>query len=124
MNKIYLVEDSLPILARLRELVTTTPGTELVGEAGNASEAIEGILQACPDMVLLDLNLAEGSGFDVLRSLQPRLPGVEFFMLSNFASFPYRQLAARLGAKDYFDKTKDFDRVRELVAQRAEATTH
>jgi DNA-binding NarL/FixJ family response regulator len=123
MNKIYLVEDSLPVLARLRELVTTTPGTELVGEAGSASEAIEGILQARPDMVLMDLNLSDGSGFDVLRSLQPRLPEIEFFMLSNFAAFPYRQLAERLGAKDYFDKTKDFDRVRELVAQRAAATT-
>jgi DNA-binding NtrC family response regulator len=75
-------------------------------------------------MVFVDLNLAEGSGFDVLRSLQPRLPEVEFYMLSNFATFPYRQLAERLGAKDYFDKTKDFERVRELVAQRAVATTH
>jgi DNA-binding NarL/FixJ family response regulator len=124
MNKVFLVEDSPLVLARLKEMVASAPGAELVGEAGTVDEAVAGILAAQPDMVFVDLNLAEGSGFDVLRSLQPRLPEVEFYMLSNFATFPYRQLAERLGAKDYFDKTKDFERVRELVAQRAVATTH
>jgi len=124
MNKVFLVEDSPLVLARLKELVASAPGTELVGEAGTVDEAVAGILAAHPDMVFVDLNLAEGSGFDVLRSLQPRLPEVHFYMLSNFASFPYRQLAERLGANDYFDKTKDFERVRELVARRAVATAH
>ena len=124
MNKVFLVEDSPLVLARLKEILASAPGAELVGEAGTAGEAIAGILQARPDMVFVDLNLAEGSGFDVLRALQPRLPEVDFFMLSNFATYPYRQLAERLGAKDYFDKSKDFERLRELVAQRAVATTH
>jgi len=124
MNRVFLVEDSPLVLARLKELVAAAPGAELVGEAGTAEEAIAGIPLSRPDMVFVDLNLAEGSGFDVLRALHPRLPEVEFYMLSNFAAFPYRQLAERLGAKDYFDKTRDFERVRDLVAQRTVSTTH
>ena len=125
MNKVFLVEDSPLVMTRLKDMVASAPGAELVGEAGTVDEAVTGILAAHPDMVFVDLNLAEGSGFDVLRSLRPRLPEVEFYMLSNFASFPYRQLAERLGAKAYFDKTKDFERVRDLVAQRAAtAATH
>jgi DNA-binding NarL/FixJ family response regulator len=124
MNKVFLVEDSPLVLARLKDLLAGAPGAEVVGEANTASSAIAGILAAHPDMVFIDLNLAEGSGFDVLRAVQARLPKVEFYMLSNFATFPYRQLAERLGAKDYFDKTKDFERVRDLIARRAAAATH
>ena len=65
-----------------------------------------------------------GSGYDVLRALHARLPEVEFYMLSSFAEHPYQQLAERLGAKGYFDKTRDFESVRDLVAQRAAALTH
>jgi len=122
MNKVFLVEDSPLVLERLKDLLAGA--ADVVGAASTVDEAVAGILESQPDMVFVDLNLAGGSGFDVLRSLQPRLPEVDFYMLSNFASFPYRQLAERLGAKDYFDKSKDFERVRELVAQRTVATTH
>jgi hypothetical protein len=44
-------------------------------------------------------------------------------MLSSFASEPYRRLAARLGARDFFDKSTEFERVRDLIAARA-ATKH
>jgi DNA-binding NarL/FixJ family response regulator len=122
MSKVFLVEDSPLVLARLKDLLAGT--AEVVGEASTAPAAIAGILATRPDMVFVDLNLAEGSGFDVLRAVGPRLPQVNFYMLSNFAAFPYRQLAERLGAKDYFDKTKDFERLRELVARRDEPVTH
>ena len=34
-------------------------------------------------------------------------------MLSNFAADPYRQLAERLGARDFFDKSREIERVRD-----------
>jgi hypothetical protein len=40
-------------------------------------------------------------------------------MLSNFSAEPYRRQAARLGAHDFFDKTNEFERVRDVVARRA-----
>ena len=115
MKKVFLVEDSPLIRQRIRSLLAAVPA-EVVGEAGRAGDAIEGILQTRPDIVLLDFNLADGCGFDVLRALHPRLPEVDFYMLSNFSAAPYRRLAGELGAKDYLDKSKDFERVRELVA--------
>ena len=125
MTKLFLVEDSPLVLSRIKGLLAAAPDTEIVGEADNAADAIEGILQSRPEIVLLDLNLAEGSGFDVLRTLHPRLPKVDFYMLSNFAAAPYRQLAEKLGAKAYFDKSQDFERVLDLLAGRAASTvTH
>ena len=113
--KVFLVEDSAPIVARLKDLLAAVPGTSVVGHAATAEAAIAAIPAERPDIVLLDLSLAQGSGFDVLRALQPRMPEVGFYMLSNHAADPYRQLAERLGARGFFDKTKDIERVRDLL---------
>ena len=117
--QVFIVEDSPPVRARLADMLQALPGIEVVGQAGQAQAAIREILAARPDVVLLDLNLGEESGFDVLRAVCPQAPGIDFYMLSNFAADPYRQLAARLGARDFFDKSKQLERMREVLVQRA-----
>jgi DNA-binding NarL/FixJ family response regulator len=120
--EIFLVEDAAPVRARLAEMIGAIPGATLVGEAEDADTAIRAILEAQPDLVLLDLSLADGSsGFDVLRAVRPQAPGIDFYMLSNYAADPYRQLAEKLGARGFFDKSKQFERVRDIVAERAAA---
>ena len=115
--EIFLVEDSAPIRERLAVMFDGIPGARLVGEAADADAAIREILAIRPDIVVLDLGLAGGtSGFDVLRAVRPQAPEIEFYMLSNFAADPYRQLAARLGARGFFDKSREFERVREAIA--------
>jgi DNA-binding NarL/FixJ family response regulator len=118
MQKVFVVEDSAPVRERLLSLLQSIPGAEVVGEAVDVEEAIGAILAAKPDLVLLDLRLAHGSGFDVLRAVHSAEPEIDFYMLSNFASEPYRRYAERQGARGFFDKSKDFERVRELIAQR------
>jgi DNA-binding NarL/FixJ family response regulator len=123
MQTVYVVEDSALVRERLIEMLDGTPGTHVVGAAARADDAIRDILEERPDVVLLDLKLAQGSGFDVLRAVHERAPEVTVFMLSSFASDPYRQLAARLGAHDFFDKSSEFERVRDIIAARS-ATKH
>jgi DNA-binding NarL/FixJ family response regulator len=118
----FLVEDSQPVRARLATMLDAIPGATVVGEAADADSAIREILASRPDVVMLDLGLAGGSsGFDVLRAVRPQAPDIDFYMLSNFAADPYRQLAERLGACNFFDKSRELERVRELIAQRAAA---
>jgi DNA-binding NarL/FixJ family response regulator len=114
--KVFLVEDSAPIVARLKDLLAAVPGVSVVGHAATADAAIAAIPAERPDIVLLDLALADGTtGFDVLRALRPGMPETGFYMLSNHAADPYRQLAERLGARGFFDKTRDIERVRDLL---------
>jgi DNA-binding NarL/FixJ family response regulator len=115
MQKVFLVDDSPLMRSRIAGMVSDVPELSLVGEAGDVQEAISGILAAKPDVVLLDLSLEHGSGFDVLKALHEREPGIDFYMLSNFASEPYRRHAARLGAKDFFDKATEFERLRATL---------
>lgn len=121
MQKIYIVEDSPLLLERLQSLLNALPDTLLIGHAASAAAATAEILERKPDVVLLDLCLDHSSGFDVLRELQAREPDIDVYMLSNFASEPYRRHAERLGARGFFDKSNEFERVRDVIAQRASA---
>jgi DNA-binding NarL/FixJ family response regulator len=122
--KVFLVEDSPVVLERLEALLASIEGAASAGHASRADEAIRAILDTRPDAVVIDLKLAEGSGFDVLRAVHERAPEIDLYMLSNFSGEPYRRLAARLGARAFFDKSTEFERVREALASRAAATLH
>jgi DNA-binding NarL/FixJ family response regulator len=119
MQEVFLVEDSPLVRSRLAALLGGLPDTRVVGHASGAEEAVQAILAARPDIVVLDLKLAQGTGFDVLIELHEKAPGIDCYMLTNFSAEPYRRQAARLGAHDFFDKTNEFERVRDVVAQRA-----
>ena len=123
MQTVYVVEDAPLVRERLIEMLDATPGTQVIGAAEGAAEAIRDILEQHPDVVLLDLRLAQGNGLDVLRAVHPAAPEITFYMLTSFATEPYRQLAVRLGAQDFFDKARDFERVRDIIAARS-ATKH
>ena len=117
--EIYLVDDSPLIRERLEAMLAAVPGAHVAGYAADAESAIRDILERKPDAVVLDLNLAAGtSGFDVLRAVHVHAPEIDFYMLSNFTAEPYPRLAARLGAREFFDKSSEFHRVRDIVAAR------
>jgi DNA-binding NarL/FixJ family response regulator len=118
--QIYIVEDSAAVRSRLTAMLGEVPGAEVAGAAAGATQAMREILASRPEMVILDLSLADGGGFDVLRELRAKAPEIDVYMLSNFSAYPYRQLAERLGARGFFDKTKEFGRVREAVAAKAQ----
>jgi DNA-binding NarL/FixJ family response regulator len=117
--KVFIVEDSVPVRERLEAMLGAIPGVSIQGSAAGATQAVGAILAGRPEVVLLDLSLAEGSGFDVLREVRASAPEIDVYMLSNFSAFAYRDLAERLGARGYFDKSREFERVRDVIASRA-----
>jgi len=119
MTSVFLVDDSPLIRDRLRGMMAEFPGISPAGEAAGADAAIEAILRDRPQIALLDLSLAQGSGFDVLRAVRAQAPEVDCYMLSNTAAYPYRQIAERLGARGYFDKSREFEKVRDLFQKEA-----
>lgn len=124
VQKIYIVEDSPILRERLAQLLNTLPDTLICGGAATASEAIAAILREKPDVVLLDLCLERSSGFDVLAKVRELEPEIDVYMLSNFASEPYRRHAERLGARGFFDKSTEFEHVRDVIARRTAVHVH
>lgn len=70
-----------------------------------------------PDLILVDIRLKAGSGFDVLKALQERrlLPTAMKAVLTNHASAEYEQLSFRLGADRFFDKSSQTSQVLPLI---------
>lgn len=101
---------------RVQSIVGSIPGAQCVGHAATAKDAIAGIEQSRPDIVVLDIQLEEGSGFDVLRAVRASLPQVSFYVLTNFANEAYRRKAQSLGARGFFDKSHEFDRLRDALS--------
>lgn len=114
--RVFVVENSPLVRERIEGMLASIEGVRSVGHAAGADEAIHEILDLHPDAVVLDVRLAQGTGFDVLRALRKQAPEIAVYMLSNFATEPYRRLAARLGVAGYFDKTTQFERVCEVLA--------
>jgi len=114
--RVFLVEDSPLLRGRVEAIVASIPGAESVGHAAGADEAIAAIPSSRADVVVLDLQLEQGSGFDVMRALRESAPRLRFYVLTNFAHEAYRRKAQELGARGFFDKSREVDLLREALA--------
>jgi len=114
--KVFLVEDSALLRERLETMLSAIPGMRTVGHASGAQEAVSGILAARPDAVVLDIHLAEGNGFDVLRGLRAAAFAPAIYLLTNYPLDGYREVAERLGARGFFDKSNEIALLRDALA--------
>lgn len=70
---VYLVDDHAVFRSGVRAELADEPGLRVVGEAGTVPEAIDGVVAAAPDVVLLDVHMPAGGGVAVLRGVLDRL---------------------------------------------------
>jgi two-component system response regulator DevR len=117
--RIYLVEDSILVRNRLANMISELTSAEVIGYAEEASQAVRQITQLKPDVVVLDLGLRAGSGFQVLADLGmlPAQPTV--IVLTNYAVEPFRRAASELGAHYFFDKSIEFEQVLDVIGSLA-----
>ena len=113
--KIVVVEDSAVIRKHLVALLLSIPGVSVIGEAESELEAVEMILQLYPDVVILDVNLSPGSGFNVLKALGKAGSTSEIFMLTNQTHDQYRRLSFELGATGFYDKSTGIENVLDKI---------
>jgi len=114
--QVYIVEDSA-ILRRVLVSAIEAAGGVLVGCSTDAESAIAELSTLRPDLVLIDIALKSGTGFDVLEALQKldSRPTPIKVVLTNHAYDEYRQMSAQLGASAFFDKTTETSQVLALI---------
>ena len=118
--QVYIVEDS-PIIRRLLASSIEGAGAELVGYSASAQQAIQDIATLEPDLIVIDISLDFGNGFDVLRLLRDRglARAARKVVLTNHANAEYRNLCFRLGASQFCDKSSDMWQVLALIGTMA-----
>ncbi|HEX7270898.1 MAG TPA: response regulator transcription factor [Casimicrobiaceae bacterium] len=115
-KSVYIVEDSASIRACLVDLLSEVEGVCVVGQAETPEAAVAGIVAARPDYVVLDFQLRGGTGIEVMKGVRAQAPATAFIVLTNHATPQYRRLCMEAGARCFFDKTSEFERVREVIA--------
>jgi len=115
--KVFVVEDSAAVRERLVEMIREIAAVEVVGEADSYDQAVAGIMATRPDVAILDISLAEGSGIDVLASVKQLLPGLRGIVLTNYTSPQHAKASADAGAEYFLDKSVDFERIPGILAQ-------
>jgi DNA-binding NarL/FixJ family response regulator len=113
--KVFVVEDSAAVRERLVEMIREVEDVEVVGEADSYDAAVRGILDTRPDVAILDISLATGSGIEVLAQVRSALPGVRGIVLTNYVSPQHRRASAEAGAEYFLDKSVDFERIPEIL---------
>ena len=121
-TKVFIVDDLPSMRERLSELMDDIGGVDVIGEAGTPADAIAGILRARPEYVLLDYQLIDGTGLDVLRAVHPKAPDIVFIVLTNHANPQYRRACLDAGARFFFDKSTEFRQIRHVFSQIDSAT--
>jgi DNA-binding NarL/FixJ family response regulator len=113
--KVYVVEDSDAICQRIVQMVNDVKGSSVIGTASTVTGAIRGIKKCLPEVVILDIQLLDGSGLRVLQQVKKELPAIKVIVLTNFNSDQYRDLAERYGSDAFLDKSKDFMQIPNLL---------
>ena len=114
---IYIVEDSAAVRERLVEMISDAGGMQVVGEADNYRDAVAGILEAQPDVAILDIKLADerGSGIDVLTAVKRELPALRGIVMSNYATPQHIKASAEAGAAYFLDKSSEFEAIVDIL---------
>ncbi len=102
--RVVLVEDHLVVRSGLRLLLEHNPEIEIVGEAGNAAEALEVIRKTSPHVVLMDIGLPDRSGIDVTREVKRYFPNVAVLALTIHEDEEYFFKMLEAGASGYVPK--------------------
>ncbi len=123
--RLLLVDDSELVRRGIKTVLAsqTEPPMCVVGEAGTVASAITACLLHKPDVVLLDIRLPDGSGFDACRRILQELPETRIVVLTSYSNDNFVHEAVTSGAQGYLIKEIDpaglVQAVQEVAAGRS-----
>jgi two-component system, NarL family, response regulator DevR len=103
--RVLIAEDHDVVREGIRLVLETEQDIHVVGEARDAPNAVAGAMRALPDVVLMDVRLANGSGIEATRELHSRAPNSHVLMLTSYADDEALFASIMAGASGYMLKT-------------------
>jgi DNA-binding NarL/FixJ family response regulator len=124
--KLFIVDDSIPIVERLTNILSGIENLKIVGLANNATKAVEYIMKSNPDVLILDIHMPDGNGIEILKQIKKEKPSIIVVMLTNYSESDYKKICKKEGADYFLDKSIEFEKIVEicknLVSQRIKFT--
>jgi len=114
---IMIVDDHTLIRETWSFLLGKNENFDVVAECGEGERAIELARDKRPDVVLLDINMAPMSGFEVLKMIRKYSPGSKIIGVSMHSQPAYAKKMLRLGAKGYVTKNSPRQEMLEAISE-------
>jgi len=115
--KCILVDDHTLFREGLRRLLESEADIAVVGEAGNAVDALSKIRELKPNVVLMDIGMPGMSSFEAARLIEKNLPGTGVIFLTMFEDEEYLRQSLNVGAAGYLLKDAPASRLISTVRE-------
>lgn len=111
--RVLTVDDERLALRRLQLLLRTMPQVEHVGEASSCEEALAQVTSRSPDVILLDIRMRDGDGFDIIERIADRPEPPIIIFVTAFDRYAVRAFEAAVA--DYLLKPVERDRLEKAI---------
>jgi DNA-binding NtrC family response regulator len=114
-EKIFLVDDDALIVSMLSRTLKKE-GYEVHSESAEFGDIVNTIVNAAPDIVLLDIQLLDTSGIDILERTKKLNPAIQIIMVTSDDTIETAVKCMKLGAADYLTKPFNVEEVKLVIA--------
>ena len=108
-TRVLLVDDESLVRRILKEILTSHPDMELVGEAATGYEAVDAVEKLQPDIVVMDIRLPGLDGIAAAREIRDKYPQVKIIGLSEYAYGYNTDAMEKAGALGVYQKSSAFE---------------
>lgn len=112
-----IVDDSQIITKRIQQLIRNMHWTGSVDVVHNYDDAVKIFESKQYDLVLLDINLPEKSGIDLLEIIKAKDAQTKVVMLTNHYNDYYKTICMDLGAAYFLDKSNEFEKLEAIITE-------
>jgi DNA-binding NarL/FixJ family response regulator len=103
---VYLIEDDLDFAKSLLQLLTASPMFEVVGHASTLAKARSYLQDQSADVFLVDINLPDGNGIDMMREIRAQYAQAKIMVLSTLGHEKHIVMSLQAGASGYLLKSE------------------
>jgi len=115
MRNILIVEDNKLVCDRLMHMLTAISGVAMLDPATSFASAKQALATVKADWVILDIQLPDGNGIDLIPVIKAANPQATVVMLTNHAFSAHRKRSMDAGADYFLDKSTEFCRLAEIL---------
>ena len=115
MSQILIADDHAMVRAGLKQFLLEDPSVREVGEAATGQQALDKLRTARWDLLILDINMPDRSGLDILKHVKSGFPETRILIMSGFPERQYAMNVLRAGASGYLAKDSEPDELLKAV---------
>lgn len=119
-TRVFIVDDHPAVRDGLASRFSAQPDLEVCGEADGVAQALQRIQETEPDVAVVDIQLKDGDGLDLVKRIKSRHESVRILVWSMYPDSLYARRALSAGALGYINKENTTGRIVDAVRRVAE----